>query len=96
MFIVLIHYIKPLAEVDIHRDAHREYIDKQIQAGTILMAGRQIPPVGGAFVARAASREFLETMVLEDPYHKAGVATFEMIEFDAGKLHPSCQHLASS
>ncbi len=95
MFIVLIRYTKPLEEVDLHRQAHLAFIEQHVQAGTILMAGRQIPAAGGAFVAKAPSREMLEDLVLEDPYHKAGVATFEIIEFNASKLHPSCQHLAA-
>lgn len=96
MFMVIIRYSKPLAEVDVHRQAHLEFIEKNIQADTILVAGRQIPADGGAFLARASSRAEIEAMVALDPYNTAGVADFEIIEFTAAKTHPSCQHLQAA
>ena len=43
MFIVLLTYKLPLAEVERHLAAHREYLDRQYAAGTFLCSGPQNP-----------------------------------------------------
>ena len=62
MFIVLLTYKLPLAEVERHLAAHREYLDRQYAAGTFLCSGPQNPRTGGVILCRAADRAAVETL----------------------------------
>ena len=83
MFIVLLTYKLPLAEVERHLAAHREYLDRQYAAGTFLCSGPQNPRTGGVILCRAADRA-----AVEDPFRIHGVADYEIIEFSPVKRLP--------
>jgi len=82
MFVVLITYPEPTA-VEAHREAHRAHIRAHAAKGAILVSGPQSPRTGGVIVSTATSRPEVEAMIEQDPYMRAGVATYEVIEFDA-------------
>jgi uncharacterized protein YciI len=88
MFIVLVHYIRPLEEVEALLAEHRRYLDEQYAKGLFLASGPQVPRTGGAILARAASRAELEGALSIDPFRAAGVATYEIIEFAPNKFVP--------
>lgn len=44
-------------------------------------------------LARAAGREALEAILAEDPFAKAGAASYEVIEFLPGKVAPGLEGL---
>lgn len=81
MFIVLLTYKLPLAEVERHLAAHREYLDRQYAAGTFLCSGPQNPRTGGVILCRAA----VDALTAEDPFRIHGVADYEIIEFSPTK-----------
>jgi len=83
MFVVVIEYTKPLAEVDAARPAHLEWINRHCADGTFLFSGRQPSGTGGCVIANAPSRAALDAILKEDGYIKAGVAKHNVIEFDA-------------
>ena len=83
MFVVIIEYIKPLAEVDAARPPHLEWIKKYCDDGTFLFTGRQPGGAGGMVIANASSRAALDAILKEDGYIKAGVAKHNVIEFEA-------------
>lgn len=81
MFVVLLKYIKPLAEVDRYVAEHREFLARHYAAGDFILSGRQEPRVGGVILARAASRAEIEAILREDPFQREPVAEYEVIEF---------------
>lgn len=81
-FVVLMHYIKPLPDVDAVRAAHTAHLERAAAAGTVLAWARRDPPAGGVIVAAAADRPALERVLAEDPYVRAGVAQPEIVEFN--------------
>lgn len=81
MLIAISKYIKPLAEIEIHRPAHLEYIKALFAAEKLLIAGRQNPPTGAVIIAKTQSRAEFEQIIANDPYTKAGVAEYNIIEF---------------
>jgi uncharacterized protein YciI len=81
LFVVLMHYTRPLADVDAVRASHVAHLERQAAQGAILAWARREPPVGGVFVAAAPDRATLERIVSEDPYVTAGVAEPEIVEF---------------
>ena len=86
LFVVLMHYTKPLADVDAVRAEHVTYLERQALQGSILAWARRDPPSGGVLVAAAPDRASLEQVVLEDPYVVAGVARPEIVEFRPGNV----------
>src|SRR5260221_10670888 len=83
MFVLLITYIKPLEEVNKVLDAHKLYIKANFERSIFIVSGRRIPPTGGVILARAASKAEIEAVVAEDPYVHAGVAEYQIMEFNA-------------
>ena len=81
LFVILMHYTKPLPDVDAVRADHYAHLERAAAGGTILAWARRDPPTGGVLIAAAADRQTLEQVVAEDPYVKAGVARPEIVEF---------------
>ncbi|MBV9669701.1 MAG: hypothetical protein JOZ43_01985 [Acidobacteriales bacterium] len=85
MFVVLIHYTKPLAEVDLHKPAHSAYLDQFYANKTMIVSGRRVDGRGGVLIANIASRAELDKLIASDPYKLNGVAEYEVIDFHPGK-----------
>jgi uncharacterized protein YciI len=89
LFIVLMHYTKPLADVDAVRVEHVAHLERHAGRGTVLAWARREPPAGGVIVAAAPDRATLERIVSEDPYVTAGVARPEIVEFRPANVRVS-------
>jgi uncharacterized protein YciI len=85
MFVLLLTYTKPLAEVDALMRAHVAWLDEQYAAGRFLVSGRRIPRTGGVILARGDDREAIEALAATDPFVTGGVATSEVIQFRASQ-----------
>jgi uncharacterized protein YciI len=81
MFVFVSEYQKPLEEVDQHREAHLAFLAGLNERGHILVSGRRNPPVGGVVVIDADDLEHAKAIMAEDPFARAGVATYEPYEF---------------
>ena len=86
LFVVLMHYSKPLAEVDAVRAEHVAHLERQAAQGTVLAWARRDPPSGGVLVVAAPDRVTLARVLAEDPYVTAGVATPEIVEFSSKNM----------
>ena len=86
MFIVSLHYVRPLEEVDRHLEAHVAYLKQQYAQGHFLASGRKVPRTGGVILARVGSREALQAVLEQDPFHQNQVAEYEVIEFVPGMV----------
>ena len=89
MFVVLLTYVKPLSEVDRHMRAHVKFLAEHYAAKTFIASGRQVPRTGGVILARASSKESLNEIMENDPFCRAGVATFEIVEFRTSQHDPA-------
>jgi len=81
VFLILLTYTKPLAEVDAHVAEHMAFVRKHYASGEFVLSGRKEPRTGGVILARTASRARAEAIVAEDPFFRAAVATYEIVEF---------------
>ncbi|ASK28247.1 YciI family protein [Neisseria chenwenguii] len=81
MFIVSLNYIRPMAEIEQHLTAHRDFLDRYYAAGVFLMSGRKEPRTGGVILMNAENAEAVQRIIAEDPFYQAGVAEYETIEF---------------
>ncbi|MCG7392425.1 YciI family protein [Microvirga sp. ACRRW] len=80
MFIVILTYCKPLSEVDLHVDAHIDWLKQCYDRGVFLLSGRQVPRVGGFILAHGLSRDELDKILAQDPFNRAGVAEYDVKE----------------
>ena len=80
MFVVILTYIKPLDEVDKYLVAHREYLARHYAAGDFIASGPQTPRVGGVIMMKADSRETVNSIIAEDPFHANGIADYRIVE----------------
>ena len=85
MFLLLLTYVKPLAEVDALMRDHMAWLNEQYEAGRFLVSGRRIPRTGGVIVARGDDREEIEALAATDPFVSGGVATCEVVQFRASQ-----------
>src|SRR5689334_20637740 len=85
MFVIELVYKASLKEIDAHMTAHVRFLKKYYAAGNFLVSGRKIPREGGIILAVGKSREEIEAIVKEDPFHQHGLADFRVIEFRASQ-----------
>ena len=75
-------YLQPPEVIEQTRPAHLEFLNNEIAAGRILLAGRQEDGSGGVLITSDISTEDAEDVVARDPYTAAGVATYERTSFN--------------
>lgn len=88
MFIVILRYTAPLAEIDRVVAEHRAWVDRGYADGVFMVSGPQTPRVGGAILAHGLSRAALDARLAEDPFNVNGLAAYEVIELAASRSDP--------
>ncbi len=96
MFLVILTYKQPLSEVDRFVPEHREFLARQYADGVFQLSGRKQPRTGGVILAKAASREQLETILRQDPFHREQIADYEVLEFVPNLSAPELRHLTEA
>lgn len=96
MFVIELTYKVELTEIDAHMAAHGAFLNRYYAAGTFLVSGRKIPRDGGIILAAGKSREEIERIVREDPFHEFGLADFRIIEFRASQRADDIQRRIDS
>jgi len=81
MFVVLLTYQKPLAEIDRLMKEHVRFLQQQYDAGLFVASGRQVPRTGGVILASGTDKATLEAIMTRDPFVRESAARFEVIEF---------------
>ena len=85
MFVIELTYKASLAEIDARMTAHVNFLKKYYASGNFLVSGRKIPRDGGIILAVGTSREQIQAIIQEDPFHARGLADFRIIEFRASQ-----------
>jgi uncharacterized protein YciI len=85
MFVIELLYKADLKDIDAHMATHVEFLKKYYADGTFLLSGRKIPRDGGIILAAGKTRQQIEALIREDPFHQHGLADFRVIEFRASQ-----------
>lgn len=93
MFLLLGRYLRPVDEVELHLDAHREWVREHAEAGHVIAAGREVPLQGGLLVAVGVTRDQVDAMIAADPYVTEGVAEYDVREYDMVMAAPGAEAL---
>jgi uncharacterized protein YciI len=81
-------YLQPPDVIGQTRPAHLEFLEGEVAAGRLLLAGRQESGVGGVLVTGDISAEDVQGIVERDPYTQAGVARYDVVGFNAAVRAP--------
>jgi uncharacterized protein YciI len=81
-------YLKAPDVVEQTRPAHLKFLEEEIAAGRLLLAGRQEDGSGGVLVTSDMSTEEAQDIVDRDPYTKAGVAQYDRLTFNGAFRAP--------
>ncbi len=84
-YIVEITYRVSLARIEETVAAHRAHLQTGYDQGLLLASGPQVPRSGGILIARAPTREALESFIARDPYRVQDLADYRLIEFQPVK-----------
>jgi uncharacterized protein YciI len=88
MFVAILTYVRPLKEVDALISEHVAFLDQHYASGLFLASGRRVPRTGGFILISGNDRVLAESVLERDPFHMAGVATFELFEFTPTRAQP--------
>jgi uncharacterized protein YciI len=88
MFLLINEYLVDQGKLDEVHPAHSAWFAEQCTAGPVVMAGRQVPSVGGVVMVDVATRAEAEAFAAGDPYTAAGVAKYTVIEFNLARCFP--------
>jgi uncharacterized protein YciI len=92
MFVIELIYKADLKQIDAHMAAHVRFLKKYYASGNFLVSGRKIPRDGGIILAVGNSRQEIEAIIQEDPFHEHGLADFRVIEFRASQRAEDIQN----
>jgi uncharacterized protein YciI len=81
-------YLQPPDVVEQTRPAHLEFLKAEIDAGRLLLAGRQEDSSGGMLITTDMSSEDADDIVGRDPYTRAGAARYERLSFNGAVRAP--------
>lgn len=83
LYLIMLTYTQPLDVVNTHLEEHRAYLRRNYAAGHFIVSGPRVPSGGGVILARAASDQDARALTRDDPFSQLGLATYEIIAFDA-------------
>ncbi len=85
MFHVLtITYEKPIDVIEQARPAHLAWLNDEVAAGRILLAGRQESGAGGVLITGDITAEEAQDVIDRDPYTLAGIVSYQRLSFNGG------------
>jgi uncharacterized protein YciI len=93
MFIINITYKTSLEKIDEYLKAHRDYLKEQYSRGNFIASGRKNPRTGGIILSKLTSYKKLECILNEDPFKKAEIADYEIIEVEISMTSKEYENL---
>jgi len=81
-------YVQAPDVVEQTRPAHLKFLAAEIEAGRLLLAGRQEDGSGGVLITADMAEEEADALLDRDPYVQAGVARYERRSFNGAYRAP--------
>ncbi len=81
MIIAVLTYKKPLADVDLHLAAHREFLASWYEKGCLLMSGPRRGRVGGVIVLAVETEADAMDILKNDPFYINEIADYRLVDF---------------
>jgi uncharacterized protein YciI len=81
--VLTLTYLQPLDVVERTRPAHAEWVGAHLDAGHLILAGRQESGAGGILITGDITVEEADAMTATDPYELAGLVRYDRASFNA-------------
>ena len=81
-------YLQAPDVVEQTRPAHLKFLEAEIAAGHLLLAGRQEDGSGGVLITADMTGEEAQALLDRDPYVQADVARYERVSFNSAFRAP--------
>ena len=81
-------YTQPVDIVDQTRPAHVAWLNEEVAAGRILLAGRLESATGAVLVTGDISDDEVTDLIARDPYTKAGLVEVARVSFNGSIRAP--------
>jgi uncharacterized protein YciI len=88
MVLLLLKYVKPIAEVERLMPAHRAFLDRFYREGKLVLSGPREPRTGGVILADVDTELEAMKIVIEDPFFTEKVADYELVRFEPTRSDP--------
>jgi uncharacterized protein len=82
-------YVQPADVIDQTRPAHLEWLEGEVAAGRILLAGRLEDQSGAVLITGDMSADDAQDIVDRDPYTQTGVARYVRVAFNGAFRAPA-------
>lgn len=80
-YLINLIYTRPLEEVQLKTDEHRQYLTELRNKGIIIMAGPKNPRNGGVIIAKG-DKKAIDQLIHNDPYFIYQLASYDITEFN--------------
>lgn len=87
MFIISLTYKVPLEDVERYIPEHNAFLEKYYDLGRFIASGRKEPRTGGIILCNAQSKNEVEQLIQEDPFHFHQIANYDITEFLPSKYN---------
>ena len=91
MFVCITRYLQRLDGEEVTIEAHWRHLDEGLAAGQLVCSGPQVPRTGGLLVLNVPHREDAARFMDADPLVRAGLVSYELIEFEATRAAPGLE-----
>lgn len=81
MFIISLTYKVAIENVEHHIPEHNSFLQKYYDSGVFIASGRKEPRTGGIIICNAHSKNKVEQIITEDPFHIYQIAEYSITEF---------------
>jgi uncharacterized protein YciI len=85
MFLVILAYKKPIEDIEKALPGHVLFLDNYYKNKKFIFSGRRKPRTGGVILVNSNDKEEVINIIQQDPFHKDGLADYEIIEFTPTK-----------
>ncbi|PRX27320.1 uncharacterized protein YciI [Paraburkholderia sp. BL18I3N2] len=82
LYVVVLRYIRPMEEVQLHLDSHRDWLVTHMKAGCIVVAGPMPSRDGGLLLAQSEDRAELDAVLAQDSFHVHRVVEYDIHAFE--------------
>ena len=86
MYIINLHYIRPIEDVEENLAGHIEYLEHHYSLGHFICSGRKEPRTGGIILCNAQSEAEVKQIINEDPFYQQNIAKYELTQFYPSKF----------
>ncbi|KUH82818.1 MULTISPECIES: YciI family protein [unclassified Mycobacterium] len=81
-------YLQPPDVVNQTRPAHLEWLENEVSAGRIVLAGRREDESGAVLITGDIDADAAQDVIARDPYTLAAVASYERLSFNGAFRAP--------